>query len=47
MMPPTKEIPNGGGRLNYPIIIIDDNKLMTGYYEDWLGEVLEISFSYG
>jgi hypothetical protein len=46
MMSPTKEILSRGGRLSYPIIIIDENKLMNGYYEDWLREVLDISFPY-
>jgi len=37
-----KEILNRGGRLGYPVIIIDDKNLMNGFHEDRLREVLEI-----
>jgi glutaredoxin len=36
------DILNKGGRLSYPVIIIDKKKLMNGFYEDRVKEALEI-----
>jgi glutaredoxin len=36
------DILDRGGRLSYPVIIIDDKKLMNGFYEDRLRVALEI-----
>jgi glutaredoxin len=36
------DILNKGGRLSYPVIIIDNKKLMNGFYEDRVKEALDI-----
>jgi glutaredoxin-like protein NrdH len=37
-----QEILSRGGRLSYPAIIIDDKRLINGYYEDRIMEALGI-----
>ena len=37
-----KDILDKGGKLSYPVIIINDKNLMNGFYEDRLREALQI-----
>jgi len=37
-----QQIKSKGGNLNYPTIIVDDKKLITGFRKDLLKEALEI-----
>jgi glutaredoxin len=37
-----KDIVNRGGRLSYPVIIVDDRLLINGFQKETLREVLEI-----